>query len=247
MTALNLIAQPDAAYMIADASGTDSQGRLTGIEAKGVEFPRMCIAWSGILPNNILADAEAFLRGRVEPVASRGTDAIMAALSEACRDVHQLNRRSLTGARCEADFAFGYYVALWDDGPQLWAVSSEEADFGREPYSPVRVGYWIGVDGAGVDPASLLGRSVDFSDPASFDVELDGRALLEAQRKISRGIGSGEYCRVGGFGDLVRVGPGRVTRRRLVTWPDRVGRRIEPCRRRRLPVPLFATRKAVHG
>ncbi|WP_305097486.1 hypothetical protein [Croceibacterium aestuarii] len=78
------------------------------------------------------------------------------------------------------------------------------------------------------DPDDLALRRIDFCDPGQWEPESDGERLIDAQRR-DRGPQFGHYS-IGGAAVLTRLDKNGLATKVLKTWPDRIGRRIDPDR-----------------
>lgn len=103
---------------------------------------------------------------------------------------------------------------------------------GTDPFTWYTCSYSItceNPDGVG----TLLGRHADLTDPADFAADVDGLALLEAQRitpmsPTAPGIDQSAKYRIGGEAQLVTVTKHGVKIEELKAWPDKIGQRINP-------------------
>jgi hypothetical protein len=233
MSALNGIVQREAVHLLTDGASYRSDGRIFDIGSKIQAFPaaRVAIGWAGFNP------MEAIRKG-IRKHKARTALEILAALPSILRDttsdyerVYAWQRRFpvltwLTGSEPHPP-CLSVLVALWDDGPQLWAIHSDnEIDARLEPFVPVRLMRSLDLM-PGTEPA-VFGREVAFEDRSSFDPARDGLALLEHQRREPWAKENGDQYLVGGFAELTTVSADGVHQRRLDTWPDKIGRKIEP-------------------
>jgi hypothetical protein len=231
VTALNGIVQRDAVHLLTDGGTYRADGRIFDIGSKIQPFPeaRVAIGWAGFNPM-------AAIRKGVRKHGARTAAEIMAVLPGILRDTTADYERSYAFHRRypvlrwlggePQPASLSVLVALWDKGPQLWAIHSDnEIDKRLEPFVPVRLMRSLDLE-PGTEPA-VFGREVAFHDPASFDPATDGLALLEHQRRQPWAKETGDQYLVGGFAELTTVSIDGVHRRTLRRWPDKIGRRIE--------------------
>lgn len=213
MTAISLVAQAGAAYLLTDGALYDDDGIVRAIASKVLvaEEERLAIAPSGRCTS---VDLQVALDAR--GIARQAE--IMGALPAIARA-----RRDASEAAGLSEPDLQLFVALWSETAneaQAWMLSTNAmAHWG--PCTPCT---WIRVDamiGTARPLADVLGRPD--ADAMLIDMEVDGLAIINDQR--ATGWPDGRYY-VGGHGELVTVTAGGVTQRRLVEWPDRVGERI---------------------
>ncbi|QTH20809.1 hypothetical protein HRJ34_21170 [Rhizorhabdus wittichii] len=235
MTAINVLLQPTAAYLITDSATTDSNGVLIDIRSKVTVLSRFraAIAWTGAGPIHAAGQAD---RRISEALVSKGVSSqaeLLAALPLIAAEMHAENAAYIDTGH---DTAVSVFVALWSKKrrePQLWACHGDQSVFGPSyvPYSMVRLRQYVTCP-PDVDPdgwcRAAFGRVVDFADPKSFRPSVDGVALLEAQRHIREGIGVWGGYSVGGSANLTTVSAKGIRERVLKTWPDKVGEKISP-------------------
>lgn len=74
-------------------------------------------------------------------------------------------------------------------------------------------------------------RGTDVCDPRQWNPDMDARALIEAQRADLYGEPGAQFYAVGGQAILTRVDAEGIRHQVLQTWPDRIGRKIDPARK----------------
>jgi len=98
---------------------------------------------------------------------------------------------------------------------------------GAEPWTLYPVTNWTASE---PDVDSVLGRTCDVTSPTSFDVEIDGLALMEAQRAVRwsphQAIPVGHYG--AGAVRLTTVNANGIATRVVHEWPDRIGEPVQP-------------------
>lgn len=219
MTAIIAAAQSGAAYLLTDGALYDTGGIVLALCSKTLiaEGMRLAMAPSGRCTS---VDLERELSA-----AGVSTQAgVMMAMPECLR---RIRARSVALGSTEPDCQV--HVALWSDRahePQIWLIATDAPPC----WGPYRPGTWLRVDaitGGDDDASEVLGRPVDLTSAASFDMEHDGGALIDHQRRTP--WADGRFY-VGGRAELVTVTRSGVTQRDIRRWPDRIGERINPCR-----------------
>lgn len=224
MSALSGLVQAGAAYLFTDGATYTWEGVVRSIAPKVVvlDEAHMAIGWSGY------GDPKDLTKGLKRRRARSQTE-VMDALPEIVREYVDTNVRRYPDFYRE-HLGISLLVALWNDGPQLWALHSDQAVFGARniPYQPLRLHGHLDVE-PGTESA-IFGRAVNLLDPASFDPAVDGLALLEHQRRqpLDDGHGGQPRFMVGGFAQLTAVSAAGIETRVLRRWPDKVGRKIVP-------------------
>lgn len=214
MTAINVVVQADAAYLLTDGALYDRQGKVRALCSKVLiaETMRFALAPSGRCNSNEIAAA---LEGAgVETQAQA-----MAALPNIARRLAATNR----AVTDEPDLCL--FVVLWSDRtdePQGWMLSTGPMPHWGD-FAPCT---WLPIDSM-IGTDRPLGDVLNQPDanPATIDMERDGRAIIEHQRRTV--FEDGRYY-VGGHGELVRVDRSGVRQSILCRWPDQVGAVIRP-------------------
>ncbi len=225
MTALNVIVQANAVHLITDAAGFDAEGRVTVIESKVIAWDgsRLALGWSGTGGHHAIAAA---IMGERPPASISDLLTLLPAIA------HQVNLGAVRDMGPE--WAGLQIVAcFWDQGrnsPRALAVTTHRTGWAAA-LRPGHLTELTHLTTPQVDLSAVLGRPFDKATNAGFDATRDGRALLEAQRRVTWEIGGVAVHQVGGFGGRHTITAAGVERAELIRWPDEVGRRIEPERR----------------
>lgn len=230
MTALNLIVQrrARAAFLLTDTARYDRHGRVKGFGSKVLEL-RVAGRVSGAIATTGMT-SQPFLERRLSELRAESVDALLPGIEKAfCETEADLIADGMP-ARCGMDW-LAACVALFDqDAGRPWGyrIANNRLLF---PLSEYPAPYKLRPCERSLTRCADDGpHGVDVRDPRQWNPERDGAALLEAQRADLFGIEPDTYHGVGGEGILTRVDVAGVTSKRLVAWPDRVGRRIEPDR-----------------
>lgn len=218
MTACNVLAAPDAAYLLTDTAILDPRGRVWHLHPKVVHCERLRIAAAITGDVNTFENDDGQLAsplGAVEGVfadAETQRDAL-AALPAALEDAY--------AAVAEASGGTGNFLIM----VALWDLVGDEA----QAYIVVSPGV---TQMPGAAPFQLL-RFMEFLSPGAPGGFADPLALIEAQRRKKAETGSvAGFHTIGGEGRLMRIDGNGITIETIVRWPDRIGRAIYPDRRR---------------
>jgi len=237
MTAYNLFAQGDCAYILSDTAITAESGELIRDVPKVEQFPkaRLALGWTGFAPMfkggyvNRVAEKLAALGIRSDH-ADQGE--ILAALPGVLRDMHAENLAWLAGDDLLDDrAALTLVVACYresDASPVLLVGLTGEGPV--PPYELFRVHQLMGTDGPDADAfvRQAFGGMPNMSDPKQFDARKDGLALLELQRRIPPQPWHFGYYGVGGKAMLTTISPTGVRSQIIKRWPDKIGKPIRP-------------------
>ena len=201
MTACNAFVMGNAAYLATDTAWFEpTSGRVRYFKSKVVASERLLMAF-----------AETNDRD------SGGPTAVLSAVlgqAESQRDAWERIPPALRSAYEGGPSAFRILVAMWDNcGPQVFHLHSPRPDEGR-PF------FWH----PGRD---LLQPSIGIIPAPSGDPREAASSILHAQRQF-RWDNDGNY-RVGGAGELTTVDASGIRTETIVRWPDRIGRKINPC------------------
>lgn len=225
MSLANLFVQGNRVVLQADAGGYYPDGTIAHLGPKihvlmglpcaftirGIFNPE---AFAATMNGEVFPDVESFL-DKVPELVRRFTQMMM-----------------LVG---EADPLFCWYIACHCQGrPWGLLIANDDRWFAGQDVAGGKLISVLNTIGGFVSPSEMLGRDVDFSDPASFDIERDSITLIAAQRSIPWAeypVGSSPDAvpaiRIGGWVDQAEVTAAGVTMRRLIEWPDdRPGERI---------------------
>lgn len=239
MTAINIVLQPDAAYILSDAAFTAEDGTLLAVRQKVTTFPqfRTALTWSGFGPVSDLEDGIDRIASLVATIRPQTQRQLLEAVPSIVKSMHAENITRMP-AGCQAHtYGVALFGVFWSEGdgePQAFTAHSDAAALGPgyRPYSIARLLQFITAPAEGMDASQVaqevFGRHVEFSEPGSFHPEVDGLALLEAQRHFKGALGGWCDHGVGGFAHLAKVTADDVSDRILKVWPDRVGQIIDP-------------------
>lgn len=228
MTASSVFVANDAAYLLTDTAvlSPDGTGAIWKLASKVVQSERLRIAASLSGDANVVEYEDGRLSSPLGAVhelleASATQQEAMKALPDALEGTDRILLEMTNGSG-----NFRLTIALWsEDGPQgFFVCSSGDRLPGVEPFTLVRVNEFVHPNvPLELDPDRL---AADTSEAV---------AMLEAQRRKrwAEGNASGFFT-IGGEGQLTRVDERGITTKALVRWPDSVGKRIEPDRRRLL-------------
>lgn len=230
MTALSLIVQPHAAYLLTDTASYLADGTVVAFAPKVTE-----LHFGGIQVGSPSASAAFAVTGII---SAENVKAVLATLPIA--DVNDLlaflpavvqgisvaipNMPRAPGVSDEQGMLLA--LALWDAGagrPYGFLIGNEASHLVEEghmkPFELVRMSEYVMRQGG-----FPIGTA--FADPAVFDPIRDGGALLDAQRDDPFGDDETQFCGVGGQGVLTEIGAAGIRYHLLRSWPDKVGERI---------------------
>ena len=230
MSALIVIQQQEAVYLASDGATFEVDGSLIAIGPTKI-FD---------LPN---ARGAISFRGR--SVTSIPNELATASFADALRLLPEMVFRSTAWLRANEPWRrdddilhkVECVIAGWPDGaerPEVWGICNaepENADFfnhipGYQPFRMVELP--ILVASPSVALSQVIGPLASCEDVDALDAGAAALKILEAQRRTRYPIEGEPQFIVGGFGELVTIKASGVHRRRLVTWPDRVGEKIQP-------------------
>ena len=222
MTAFNIVAQPDAAYIINDTAHYDHECVIRAFAPKTV-----------VLTHALLEPAAISVCGAI---SARDLIAIISDLdissgSQAIRDLGKIHARAMDVVRAKGrdPVAEGVWLALatfdMRTGRAAGHVIAGDAGFGglnAPPYTPGTVnggalGHYVTCDWQ-----TEFGPQHNFSDPRQFSAFRDGQRMLEAQRRTV----TDRFSVVGGQGVVTRVSRRGVESFVVCQWPDKIGERI---------------------
>ena len=233
MTAMNLIVQPHAAYLITDTAYYLADGTVVEFAPKVTELnfgplvagppARAAFALTGIVsPDHVKAELATVAAADMRDVLDVLPD-IMRRLSSA---LPSAQRAPGVGSECDVLLA----LAMWDEAtgkPYGFLIGNEASNpvlkGQMPPFQLTRMKHYV------------IGRAThgfpdghDFSDPSRFDPISEGGALLDDQRADPFGDDATQFTGVGGQGVLTQIGAAGIRYHLLRSWPDRVGERISP-------------------
>lgn len=227
MSAISAFTRDGVAYLLADAGAFEEDGRLGRCLTKIAVSNRlgMAVGFNGVGSEETVEAIESWLN-QVE------TQALMLAnMHRLVGCLEEINVRD-EAISLVCGTAVQLFVAAWvDAAPVIFVVGSATSTY---PQSLSKV------SSVRSPPIPDILLPVEGFRPVHH-----GQAILEYQRRTSRHTKGG--YRVGGWGELVSVDAHRVSRKRIVEWPDMEGRPItDPLApgRRLAAEPTSAVRKA---
>jgi len=229
MSAIYAVKFDDEIQILTDGAAYDDQCRLMQVSEKvyrSQDFP-MAVAGRG---NSGLCD---YVGNKIIALAklAGGFDEAIAQMPEFVRVLEE----SLPAI--EGDTYIEMLVAGWsaDCGFRQFA-------FNADTFELVEIDYTIAM-GPKIDPADLLRWLTPYGlNPATAAAKLGGKKsnlfkvfgaevaeYWRRQRVRPRGASQDAFL-IGGHCDLTTITPDGVSTRRLRTWPDKIGERIDPYR-----------------
>lgn len=215
MSAANLFARHDGAWILADGASYDHYGRVIGLNSKVIasEDLRILIGSAGRFASDYDTETGKWLAEQADQSSAlAGAPDLLRMLCN-----HDAEAQANGAAETSGPIPAGQrlIIALWDTGAGIaraFAISST-SDLGRTP------------------PFTLRPLKTMFSPPLSadpwpghsFDPVKDAVALGALQRLVEDENG---IHRVGGSFEAWRVYAGGIERRVVCTWPDVVGERL---------------------
>lgn len=230
MTAINLAVQAKAraAYIISDCAVTAPDGTLIRSSSKvlhGLRFP-----WAFGMTGSVTPEAMFEEVAKAQPLNAK----------QLVKRLPDCMRRAVAGtikarACAPAEVLLQVTGAMWDPKAKriegFFLTSHDGTLKGQEvePYVWYETS-WLAASGHPDGLRGYLGRDVDLTDPESFNPEIDGLALIEAQRRhgvesVQPGVEPG-HCRIGAEAHLHVISRRGVTIYQLTEWPDLVGQRL---------------------
>ncbi|KQN19439.1 hypothetical protein ASE86_13285 [Sphingomonas sp. Leaf33] len=236
MSSIIIIQQAEAVHLITDGAHYERDGTLGLIGSKVRQLPR--------------AETVFALRGigAFEPfeeifASCRSFDDVIDTIPSALAFFDLAVRTSVPDAGFP-HLGLELVAAGWSDARQAWSVGIASPLPARYPQDQVGISHLPGYVqyepfvaaplscAPPVDIEKAVGRSIP--DPAAVN-ELypaaAGLAIIEAQRLVPCDLsadGDGFQYVVGGFAELTTVSASGISHRILRTWPDEIGRRLEP-------------------
>lgn len=229
MTALSMIVQPHAAYLLTDTAFYQADGTVVSFGPKVTEVQigtslfgppaKAAFALQGVvLPDTVKAVIAHF--------SLRDVADLIAALPVIVEGCSIAAREKTYDPAVGADRSMLLALALWDDSAQRpYGVL-----IGNETCMPVREGHMkpftvVRMRNYVQQRATKVGE-VDYSDPAVFNPHRDGGALLDDQRADPFGDDETRFTGIGGQGILTEISGAGVRYHLLRNWPDKVGERL---------------------
>lgn len=222
MTAFNVIAQPDAAYLINDTAHYDADLVIRAFAPKTVT-----------LTYALQEPAALSVCGAISwmDVAKIIDEMGISSGSQAIRDLGKIHARAMDVVRANGrdPVAEGVWLALatfdMRTGRAAGHVIAGDAGFGgvnAPPYTPCTVvggalGHYVSCDWQ-----TEFGPQHKFADSQQFSAIRDGQRMLEAQRRAV----TDRFSIVGGQGVVTRVSRRAVESFVVCQWPDKIGERI---------------------
>ena len=215
MTASSAFCGPSAAYLISDAGTFDERGTVKEFRTKVVASDRLRIAFVMAGRNCIVFDDDG---GRFSPAEdaqklldeAAGQREFLISLPGLMRDLYEVAERA-GGA------TFQFTIGLWnavDCQAETYVIGTPGHTFpDLQPFT------LAGVKAIAMPPVD---RALW---PAGKVTADDARTILEAQRGHRD---EGGAVRVGGFGELTTIDTAGVRTELVRSWPDRIGRPIQP-------------------
>ena len=235
MTAINVVRQQRAVHIISDGVFCDNNGIVCEIGPNAFALPHLPAALAIRGATHFMP----FLAHRLSREC-RSFDDVLAKIVRTAQEVHMsfpMAFGNLGFGSIEPDFDL---VAVgWSKSraaPTSYLVSSHDRVVGRgltaSAWQLVELPDVLIAPPIAENQISATGWKVPYS-ADSFRPEIDGLALLKAQRLSRRAIdprfGARGYIHVvGGFIQVTSVSSHGVNSEILHRWPDELGRRIEP-------------------
>ncbi len=217
MSAANIVVQGAKAHLLTDSGFFWDDGRLATLGSKVVEMAGVRAAVS--TRGSLLPEALAREINHANPASLADLIGRLAEIFSAAVTIYTKAGASsslfMVYHSLETGRAGGIYMGSCTFGMPDW----------YKPFTPLPITEMFA---PGLDATEALGRSVDVSDPSTFDAERDGLALVTRQRATPwRLFGKGnEAIRVGGEVRLTTVSADGLETRVIGGWSDRVGERI---------------------
>jgi hypothetical protein len=235
MAAINVIRQRQAVHIVSDGAFCDATGIVCEIGPNAFALPHLPAALA-------IRGSSHFMPFLVHRLSRecRSFDDMLPKIVPAALEVHgsfPMAFGTLGYGTIEPDFdivAVGWSKAR--DAPASYLVSSQDRPVAQglaaKAWELVELPDVLIAPPIAEKQISAVGWNVPYS-PESFRPDVDGVALLKAQRLSRRELDPrsgmrGQVYVVGGFIQLTTVSSHGVNSDVLHWWPDTVGRRIEP-------------------
>lgn len=230
MSAFYSFVYPDRVCILSDGGAWDEGGNLIGITRKVIVSPNLPFA---VVPQGrpyeklmaIILEMDAFIERKANRLER---DGVMASLSPIEDYFEQLGKRE---GETEAQFLIAGCTKA--TGPEHWIVCchSRYESQGVPAFKLINPGLEIQAG----PPVSLtelemvlkIGHN-EVTEP-TFPAKHGARFMALARQKVIREPGTGaKYVGIGGFCELTTITATGVTNETLCSWPDQVGRPLDP-------------------
>jgi hypothetical protein len=225
MTAINIVRQAGQIQILSDGAFYYGDGRLARVGRKVFPIPRLNAAVAVRGHGSFIF----FVLGQIRRAAFKSFDQLIGELEFVARRASNHFQDLGVGHPENYVLKFDLYVAGWFEGrPESYLLANHEGHGDRyPPWQAVRL-----PDAAIAPlPTPEAFEAIRFKRPASveeFSAEIDGLALLEAQRCTHFRMKSGAVAPVAaGLVQLTTLSSDRITSKVLRRWPDKIGHAIE--------------------
>lgn len=236
MTSITIAAQAKArcGIIISDSAVTNPDGTLQRIAGK-VVYSVSGLPWALGVTGNVMAEV---LFAPMSKASPRTLKQLFKRLPEVMRRAIAITAEAQRKPASELflmvkgmawDFKRNRPVGFTAQSNAGRVLLATGRDMEMAPFGVYEMPWMLGTH----EPADLLlGRPVDLLDPASFDPEHDGLALVTQHRlrgviDLTPGCEPG-HCRIGGEVHLTEVRKTGVQIFEIGRFPDRIGRPIDP-------------------
>lgn len=217
MSAVIVVLQSDAGYLLGDAATYHGDGRVAAFRSKVWAASNISAAFT----TRGLFNAWSDLRLRMVAATATDADDLFAKLHGVVVSEEATHRKRQPSYPQHNVEVTG---VIWRDGAAVGFQISETA-FGH--YNPVKLGAIYGAPQP--EDISELGKPLaTVADIEALTMPDDGLALMEMQRRALHETWEGRAHIVGGWCDCATVSAAGVSLETLHTWDDKIGERIQP-------------------
>ncbi|TBC78003.1 hypothetical protein [Rhizobium ruizarguesonis] len=227
MSVFYSIVYPDRVCILTDGGVYDAAGNLVATCRKVFPSPNLpfavtCRASPADRIPEIIDSMDAWINRRADPLEK---DRVLACLTPIEEFFHELGKREGT---FPAEFLFaGFSKAA---GPQHWLLFCHDREGVCPPFKLVHPGNDV-QNGIGLTHEDLARHGISPAEIAKADFfarfGASFMAIARKKRAVMFGMSTPLHF-VGGHCDLTTITEHGVTVERLCTWPDKLGRPIDP-------------------
>lgn len=235
MSSTILIQQTGAVHLITDGASYTPDGILVDVSSKITEIPWARSAfyirgasWPTLTIKHLAAEVETFdqfcdVLPSIMEGAMQGFDHVTCGVADPVTRHFEITCIGWSQRMGKVTAAI---AATWAPNDPDDVTGLSQAN-GYEQYQ-LMIAPLAGMEPV-IDATAALGRAIETpEDLEAMDIEKDGLALIEAQRRLPFKMHGRPAYLVGGIAELTTVTEAGVSRKTLTVWPDRIGEPIQP-------------------